>query len=72
MNFHRWITGFFLLVVMMTALFVNAWVFSARSFQDNFSKVTGGGSGAVSMRASLKRPSIFVVSVSIFSSSPPM
>ncbi len=45
MTFHRWFAGFFLLILMVIALFVNSLLFSARSFQDNLAHIapdTGG------------------------------
>jgi hypothetical protein len=38
---YRWFVGAFLLVLMVLALVLNALVFSARSFQQNFASVTG-------------------------------
>ncbi|MDX2233768.1 MAG: hypothetical protein NW200_04650 [Hyphomonadaceae bacterium] len=45
MTFHRWFAGFFLLILMVMALFANSILFSARSFQDNLAHIapdTGG------------------------------
>lgn len=45
MTIHRWFAGFFLLILMIVALFVNSILFSARSFQDNLVRIapeTGG------------------------------
>lgn len=45
MTLKRWFAGFFLLILMVVALFVNSILFSARSFQANLANVapdTGG------------------------------
>lgn len=51
MDIHRWLTGLFLLVLMLVVLFTSAWVFSARSFQEHFAVISGNGTGVVSARA---------------------
>lgn len=50
MSIHRWFTGFFLLLLMVAALFLNGWMFAARGFQEHFAKISGNGSGVVSMK----------------------
>lgn len=45
MTIHRWLVGFFLLICMLAALFLNAIMFSSRSFQHYVAQVapqTGG------------------------------
>jgi hypothetical protein len=45
MTMHRWLVGFFLLICMLAALFLNAIMFSSRSFQHYVAQVapqTGG------------------------------
>lgn len=47
MTFKRWFAGFFLLILMIVALFVNSIMFSARSFQDNLAHVVPGSGGVI-------------------------
>jgi len=49
MTFHRWFAGFFLLILMVIALFVNSLLFSARSFQDNLAHVAPETGGVLSV-----------------------
>lgn len=49
MTFHRWFAGFFLLILMVVALFVNSLLFSARSFQDNLAHIAPKTGGVIKM-----------------------
>lgn len=49
MTVKRWFAGFFLLLLMITALFVNSILFSARSFQHNLYQVDPGSGGVISL-----------------------
>ena len=49
MSFHRWLTGAFLLFLMVFALGANAILFSARSFQHNLVSVDRNTGGIVSL-----------------------
>lgn len=45
MTLHKWLVGFALAMIMIAALSVNAFLFSARSFQFNLAQVSPGSSG---------------------------
>ncbi len=49
MTLKRWFAGFFLLLLMVTALFVNSILFSARSFQHNLFTVDPSSGGVISL-----------------------
>jgi hypothetical protein len=49
MTFHRWFAGFFLLILMVVALFVNSLLFSARSFQDNLAHIAPATGGVIKL-----------------------
>ncbi len=49
MTLKRWFAGFFLLILMVTALFVNSILFSARSFQHNLASVAPQTGGVISI-----------------------
>ena len=49
MSFHRWLTGAFLLLLMVFALGANAILFSARSFQHNLVQVDPSSGGIISL-----------------------
>ena len=49
MTLKRWFAGFFLLLLMVTALFVNSILFSARSFQHNYFQVNPASGGIISL-----------------------
>lgn len=49
MSFHRWLTGAFLLLLMVFALAANAILFSARSFQHNLVQVDPSSGGIISL-----------------------
>lgn len=60
MSFHRWIAGFVLLLFMLSALFLNAVMFSARSFQHYIGQIapeTGGIIQFADIRAAAKATS---------------
>jgi len=47
MTFHRWFAGFFLLILMVVALFANSILFSVRSFQDNYAHLVPQSGGVL-------------------------
>jgi len=47
MSIHKWLVGFALAVIMVVALGINAYLFSARSFQFNLAQVAPGSSGVL-------------------------
>lgn len=47
MTFHRWFAGFFLLILMIVALFANSILFSVRSFQDNYAHLVPSSGGVL-------------------------
>ncbi|MBI1186291.1 MAG: hypothetical protein GC206_03020 [Alphaproteobacteria bacterium] len=49
MSIHKWLVGFALAVVMIAALMINAYLFSARSFQFNLAQVAPGSNGILVM-----------------------
>lgn len=49
MTLKRWFAGFFLLLLMVTALFFNSILFSARSFQHNWFQVNPASGGVISL-----------------------
>jgi hypothetical protein len=49
MTLKRWFAGFFLLLLMVTALFINSILFSARSFQHNLFQVDPASGGVISL-----------------------
>lgn len=49
MTLKRWFAGFFLLLLMVAALFFNSLLFSARSFQHNLFQVDPSSGGVVSL-----------------------
>lgn len=54
MSFHRWFAGFFLLILMITALFLNTAMFSARSFQHHLITIDRN-SGGVAVLADIEK-----------------
>lgn len=49
MTLKRWFAGFFLLLLMVAALFMNSILFSARSFQHNLFTADPGSGGVISL-----------------------
>ncbi|MGE3250918.1 MAG: hypothetical protein AB7L26_11845, partial [Hyphomonadaceae bacterium] len=49
MSFHKWMVGFFLAIIMVVALGINAFLFSARSFQFNLAQVAPRTNGVLSI-----------------------
>lgn len=49
MTLKRWFAGFFLLLLMVTALFVNSILFSARSVQHNYFQANPASGGVLSL-----------------------
>lgn len=49
MSIHKWLVGFALAVIMIAALMINAFLFSARSFQFNLAQAAPGSNGILVM-----------------------
>ncbi|MET0181465.1 MAG: hypothetical protein ABW199_01120, partial [Caulobacterales bacterium] len=49
MTLHKWVVGFVLAVIMVSALFVNALLFSSRNFQFNLAQMAPATNGVISV-----------------------